>query len=387
MRAVCSWLGRAFSGLALLWAFFAAQPAAANPLEPGWALVPEASTLRFQSVKNVSIIESSSIAQLSGQIAADGRATVEIALDSVDTGIDLRNVRMRFLFFETYEHPVATVSLRIDPDALSDLAVVRRLPVRVDYTLDLHGVTRDLSADVVVTLIADGLVSVSSTTPIPITAADFDLSEGVRKLEDAAKVTITPAGSVSFDFIFKRSGPSPADLAVAEVAPQDPSRPRQTTAAAPEIAALDAPRAQEPRSSLASQPRAALEPDALDMTACETRFEALSQTGAVYFAPGSARLDPASAPLLTTVADIVARCPGLRIVVAGHTDSIGSSRLNLQLSERRARAVANWLVAAGIAERRISALGYGEERPVAPNDTRRNRALNRRIEFSVFVEG
>ncbi|MEL6233428.1 MAG: OmpA family protein [Pseudomonadota bacterium] len=352
--------------------------------------MPEASNLRFQSVKNVTVIESSKIAQISGSIEDDGSAQVQIALESVDTGIDLRNVRMRFLFFETYKYPVATVSLKIDPAALRDLELVRRLPVRVAYMLDLHGVVRELTAEIVVTLIADGLVSVSSTTPIPIAAADFDLTEGVARLEEAANVSIIPAGSVSFDFIFKRDAAATPDLVAATDVPGTvvPRAVENTQVA------VDGTPAPAPASTPASAPatqrseqRAALEPDALDATACETRFDALSRTGAVYFAPGSAELDLESEPLLTTVADIAARCPGLRIMVAGHTDSVGSAQLNQRLSRARAQAVADWLVGAGIEAQRIVARGFGEDRPVVPNTTRRNRALNRRIEFSVLASG
>ncbi|TKB36769.1 MAG: OmpA family protein, partial [Mesorhizobium sp.] len=66
----------------------------------------------------------------------------------------------------------------------------------------------------------------------------------------------------------------------------------------------------------------------------------------------------------------------------GHTDSDGSPAANKLLSERRAEAVADAIVAAGIARTQIMATGYGEERPVAANDTPKNKALNRRIEFS-----
>ncbi|RMF36362.1 MAG: hypothetical protein D6754_11515 [Alphaproteobacteria bacterium] len=333
---------------------------------PGWTLVPEASSLKFQSVKNVSVIETSSFATFSGRIEPNGAARVEIALESVDTGIDLRNVRMRFLFFETFRYPLATVTLQLDPDALGlrELPQIRRMPMKLDYTLDLHGVQKTLQADVVVTFITDGLVSVASSGPIPIKAADFNLTEGINKLQDAAKVTITPAGSVSFDFIFRRDGPAANET----VAAAERTEPAPAAPATPKSAAL------EPEGNLSRE-------------ACAGRFEILSRTGAIYFAPGSARLDSESVPLLREVIDIVQRCPGFRIEVQGHTDSIGSDRSNQRLSEARARAVAGYLIGAGIAPDRISSRGYGETRPVAPNDTRRNRALNRRIEFAVLAGG
>ena len=80
--------------------YFIAQPAlAADPFEHGWQLDPEASAITFLSVKKDTIAETSQFAAISGQITERGVAQLIIALDSVDTKIDLRNVRMRFLFF------------------------------------------------------------------------------------------------------------------------------------------------------------------------------------------------------------------------------------------------------------------------------------------------
>jgi len=115
---------------------------------------------------------------------------------------------------------------------------------------------------------------------------------------------------------------------------------------------------------------------------CLNRFAVLSRTGAIYFRPASARLDAQSRPLLQEVEGVVGKCPGLKVEVSGHTDSDGSPEANKQLSERRAQAVADALIAAGVPGKQISAAGYGEERPVAANDTPKNKALNRRIEFS-----
>ena len=70
----------------------------------------------------------------------------------------------------------------------------------------------------------------------------------------------------------------------------------------------------------------------LDLAACTGRFEILSRTDNINFASGSAALEPQSAFLLDSIADIVARCPGLRIVVAGHTDSDGARSTNQRQS-------------------------------------------------------
>jgi len=73
--------------------------------------------------------------------------------------------------------------------------------------------------------------------------------------------------------------------------------------------------------------------------------------------------------------------------VGGHTDSYGTEEYNMGLSVRRARAVADYLVAGGIDRSRLRVEGYGETQPVASNDTEDGRAQNRRVELSVISNG
>lgn len=73
----------------------------------------------------------------------------------------------------------------------------------------------------------------------------------------------------------------------------------------------------------------------------------------------------------------------IKVEVGGHTDSMGADEYNKDLSLRRAQAVVNYLTGKGIAANRLTAVGYGEEKPVANNDTEEGRQQNRRIEFKV----
>jgi outer membrane protein OmpA-like peptidoglycan-associated protein len=73
--------------------------------------------------------------------------------------------------------------------------------------------------------------------------------------------------------------------------------------------------------------------------------------------------------------------PEIFVEISGHTDAIGSDEYNQKLSERRAESVRQWMLNKGIAPNRLTAVGYGESRPIASNDTEEGRALNRRIEF------
>lgn len=326
-----------------------------GPFDSGWTLQRDASSLRFQSVKNLTVVESSGFAEFAGGIDPSGQATIRVSLDSVDTKIDLRNVRMRFLFFETFQFPEAVISAKIDPARLADLPQQRRMILPLTYTLDLHGTTKTAEANVAVTLVSDDLVAVSTTEPISIAVAEFGLADGVKKLEEAANVVIVPSATVSFDFVFSRNGGGPEAI---------------VTAAAP-VPPVGASAALETRGDF-------------DAEACKGRFEILSRTDSIYFASGSARLDPRSAPLLDSLVDIVRRCPGMVVEVGGHTDSDGSAEANLRLSERRAAAVSDYLRSREIPQERIVSVGYGEARPVASNETAEGKWRNRRIEFVVL---
>lgn len=325
-----------------------------NPFAPGWTLDGASSTLRFQSVKNVTKAETSTFASLTGGIDAEGNANIHVLLDSVDTTIDLRNVRMRFLFFETFKFPEAVITAKINPADIADIATARRKTVPLSYTLDLHGVQKTFDAEVSATLVQDDMVIVSSTVPIVVAASDFDLSEGVNKLQDAAKVVIIPQGTISFDFAFKRNAEG------STIAPPA----TEAEPAAPAAAALETS-------------------GDFSVEECAGRFEILSRSGNIYFGSGSARLKSESSALLDSVADIIARCPAMVIKVSGYTDSDGSDSANQALSEARAQSVAAYFVSKGVAADRVVAVGLGEANPAFPNDTSENKQRNRRIEFSL----
>lgn len=100
-----------------------------------------------------------------------------------------------------------------------------------------------------------------------------------------------------------------------------------------------------------------------------------------------ASLKPASLPVLDEVAEYLKANPGLKMEIQGHTDSIGTSGFNKDLSKKRAEAVKAYLVKEGdIGEERLSAIGFGFNRPIATNKTEAGRAKNRRVEFIPFHE-
>ncbi len=101
----------------------------------------------------------------------------------------------------------------------------------------------------------------------------------------------------------------------------------------------------------------------------------------ILFDFDKATLQQTSNKQLQEVLTLLVENPELSLEIQGHTDSDGSEAYNLQLSQRRAESVLNYLVLFGVAPARLEAKGYGASMPVAPNDTAENKAKNRRVEL------
>jgi outer membrane protein OmpA-like peptidoglycan-associated protein len=104
----------------------------------------------------------------------------------------------------------------------------------------------------------------------------------------------------------------------------------------------------------------------------------------IFFDFGKASLRNESFPELDRLVQYMMQNGEMEIEVSGHTDNVGSDDVNLQLSGERAMAVAAYLSSQGIKAARIKAKGYGEEKPIASNDTEEGRQLNRRVEFTIL---
>jgi OOP family OmpA-OmpF porin len=121
----------------------------------------------------------------------------------------------------------------------------------------------------------------------------------------------------------------------------------------------------------------------VDATVCQRLFSDLLANGRIQFEPGRATIDPDSAGLLDRLIETALRCPNVNIEIAGHTDGDGDAAFDQALSEKRAQAVMDYLVKAGLAADRFTATGYGSTQPVAGNNTDESKAQNRRIDFVV----
>ncbi|HBQ19352.1 MAG TPA: hypothetical protein DEF51_52245 [Myxococcales bacterium] len=105
----------------------------------------------------------------------------------------------------------------------------------------------------------------------------------------------------------------------------------------------------------------------------------------VFFATDSDRILPRSMPVMRALRDAMRASPFIRrISIEGHTDDRGTEEHNLDLSNRRAHSVMTWLVEQGVEPDRLEARGFGEGRPLIPEENRRARAVNRRVEFHIL---
>lgn len=104
----------------------------------------------------------------------------------------------------------------------------------------------------------------------------------------------------------------------------------------------------------------------------------------IFFEFGKYELLEGSYAELNRAAKVMNDYPDMKVEIAGHTDDVGPAAKNLELSEKRARAVADYLISKGVDKSRFTVKGYGEKSPVAPNNTEENQKKNRRVEFIVM---
>ena len=107
----------------------------------------------------------------------------------------------------------------------------------------------------------------------------------------------------------------------------------------------------------------------------------------VLFEVNGADLQPGAPPQLLRLVEFLKLNPDRKVLIEGYTDSIGSSEYNLQLSLLRAESVQSFLVGNGLPADRLTAIGYGETRPEAPNDSATGRQQNRRVEVVILDAG
>ncbi|MEE4199711.1 YceI family protein [Erythrobacter sp.] len=181
------------------------QAAPAALTDAAWTIDSEASELSYVSIKGGAIGETNSFENVTGGVSEEGAATIEIDLSSVSTGVDIRDERMRDIFFGVADNPSATVTAQIDPAAFEALGVGEATQTSLDGTLTLRGIEAPFQADVTVTRTSADRVLAVSDKPIIVDAGQLELLDGLAQLQELAGLdSITPVVPVTFSLAFER---------------------------------------------------------------------------------------------------------------------------------------------------------------------------------------
>jgi len=169
-----------------------------------WVLDGAASHLAFGSIKKNEIGETHTFSGLSGFVDAEGSASIEIDLNSVQTNIDIRNERMIEHVFKSVG--TATIDMEFDKDELGDLAVGETGLLYVEGNLSLLGTDVFVDGDMFVARLSESQVMVTSNDLIWLGVEDAGITAGIDKLMELAKLpSITRVSPVTLRFIFNAS--------------------------------------------------------------------------------------------------------------------------------------------------------------------------------------
>ncbi len=167
-----------------------------------WALNNEASTLNFITTKNASKTEVQTFKKIQGKIAGT-QVTLSVDLSSVDTGIEIRDERLRKLFFNIVKFPVATVAIDLNKTDLGPMKPGQRKILKLDAEITLLDTTQTVPVELQVIALAKKELLVVSYRPIIIDLKNFNLLKGVNALREIAKLqSINAAVPVTFSLFF-----------------------------------------------------------------------------------------------------------------------------------------------------------------------------------------
>lgn len=169
-----------------------------------WALVKDASSLSYVSIKKNEIGETNYFRQFDATIQKNGELRMEVNLESVDTRYKIRDERMRGLFFETHLFPKATISGKVPLNKVETMKAGSVEKVTVEVTLDLHGNKDKVTADLRLVRMDNHRFMAITETPILLNVQAFDLTDGVQRLMDAVQLeSITWVVPVAFVLVFE----------------------------------------------------------------------------------------------------------------------------------------------------------------------------------------
>jgi outer membrane protein OmpA-like peptidoglycan-associated protein/osmotically-inducible protein OsmY len=231
--------------------------------------------------------------------------------------------------------------------------------------------------------VRDGAVAATRSLPAGFTLDKVDVTAPPPAPAAAPVVAAPPAPPAP--------PPAPAPAPVVAAPPAPPAPPSARAPVIAEVPAAVLPPPPPPMPVLVAPPVAVPPPPPVAapvvastqaVASCQKQFDDLL-VEPVLFDTNSDVIRSVSYVLLGKLAGVAKTCPSQDIEIAAHTDSDGSDVYNQDLSERRAKSVVEYLVREGVAGTILKAVGYGESRPIAPNDTPENKQKNRRVVFTV----
>lgn len=173
---------------------------ASLPARADWYLDNESSRLSFVTTKNTDIAEVQRFLLLHGKVNSQGAARLQVELESINSGIPLRDERMRNDLFAIKAFPQALISAQINLQPINDLAPGAQLELRLPLTVTLHGKQHTYNAELLATRLDDRRFQVVTLEPVVLHAGDFDLAPGVaglRKVAGLSAISLSvPVGAV-----------------------------------------------------------------------------------------------------------------------------------------------------------------------------------------------
>ncbi|ACV25734.1 YceI family protein [Kangiella koreensis] len=189
-------------------AVFALQSTPAIASEDNeWTIYNNASHLHFVSVKNNQIGEVSTFETLKGHLSGNGQFALEILLDSVNTGIEIRDQRMKEHLFDSKKNIAFIVNGSFDLSEIEDQETGSSSQHTLEATIQLGNETVDIQAPVTIQTLADHQLRVTSVSPVVISISNLKLDKGVDKLKSLAGLrSIDRVVPVTFDLYLQPKG-------------------------------------------------------------------------------------------------------------------------------------------------------------------------------------
>ena len=167
-----------------------------------WILVESESSLSFVSTKNQHLSEIQQFRNLKGEFSPEGKLQIKIDLASIDSGIEIRDTRMREKLFVVDKYPSANLTAQL-PDTVLTLEKGSSRSVTLPAELSIMGISKTIDVTVQVTRKADNGMVATSTQPILISASDFGLTAGIEVLQKLAGLgSIGLTVPVNFNLVF-----------------------------------------------------------------------------------------------------------------------------------------------------------------------------------------